>query len=163
MATRSAALATPPTGTARRARPAAKPARPARARLGVVDRRRLEARASRRQATALFALSGVVLALALAVAAAGHALLAADQIQADTLQSQVATAIGTQQNLELERAQLERPGRVLTIAEDRLKMIEPHSVTYLQPVDPGETVAQAHAPAVSQPALRHHTTTARAR
>ncbi len=114
--------------------------------LGVVDRRHLLARAQRRQGRVLLMVSGCIVAGSLAVAAGGQALLAATQIRADGLQAQVASALASQQNLRAARAQLETPSRVLTIAEQRFKMSAPAHVTYLQPVNPGESVAVAHAP-----------------
>ncbi|MHB8457843.1 MAG: hypothetical protein ACYDBS_09190 [Acidimicrobiales bacterium] len=100
------------------------------------------------------ALSGGVLAVALIVVAAGHAMLAATQIQADGLQSQLAGALATQQNLDLQRATLQTPARVLWLAEHRFKMISPTGVTYLQPVNPGETVQQAQKSAAGSSASR---------
>jgi cell division protein FtsL len=134
--------------------------RPSRARppLGVVDRRGAVERGRRRQARVLFFVSGAILAIALTVAAAGHALLASTQVNADTLQGELAQAVATQQNLQLERAQLETPSRVLAFAEHRLRMVAPSGVTYLQPVDPGETVLQAHeSPGTTSQQSGHHT------
>ena len=142
MATRSSALER---ATGRRAE--SEPRGKARPQLGVVDHRHALQRARRRQARALYFLSGGVLAAALTVAAAGHAMLAATQLRSDTLQSQLAGAVGTEQNLELRKATLESPSRVMSLAEHRYKMVAPSGVTYLQPVDPGESVLQAHEPA----------------
>lgn len=124
-------------------RPALRPAKETPS-FGVVDRRNVLERAMRRQSRVLLLLSGGVLAGALTVAAAGHALLAASQVRADNLQSSVASAVATQQNLELQRAKLETPSRVLSLAQKRFKMVAPSGITYLQPVDPGESVEQAH-------------------
>lgn len=112
--------------------------------LGVVDRRQLLERARRRQARVLFFLSGSILAAALALAAAGHALLASEQVRADGLQAKVAASLATEQNRLLERAELETPSRVLAIATQRFKMVTPSHVTYLQPVNPGPSVEAVH-------------------
>jgi hypothetical protein len=146
MATRSEALRH---GAAERNPSRRAPARQVHVRppLGVVDRRTALERARRRQARVLFLVSGLVLAGALTVAAAGHALLAATQIRSDTLQGQLAGAIATQQSLQLRRAELETPTRVLALAEHRFKMVSPSGVTYLQPVSPGESVQQAESKA----------------
>lgn len=125
--------------------------------LGVVDRQAALERARRRQSRLLLVASGAVLAGALTAAAAAHALLAATQIRADGLQSQLASAVATQQNLQLQRADLETPARVLWLAEHRFKMVSPSGVSYLQPVNPGETVQQAHEPAASPKPASHHT------
>jgi cell division protein FtsL len=148
------------------ARPAASPgAGRERPSLGVVDRRQLLERARRRQARVLFFVSGFILAVALAVAAAGHALLASEQVRADSLRAEVASALATEQNAQLERAQLEQPSRVMQIAENRYQMRVPSSITYLQPVNPGPSVetvqAAASAPhdtvAPRPPTARHRT------
>jgi hypothetical protein len=144
-ALREAPLRQRPSDVAGRAKPAkqSKPARPA---LGVVDRRDVLERARHRQARVLVLLSGLVIAGALGVVAVGHALVATDQLRADGLQAQQAAALATQQNRLLQRAQLETPSRILKTAEGPLKMVAPASVTYLPPVNPGESVAQAHSP-----------------
>ncbi len=124
--------------------------------LGVVDRRHLLERARRRQARLLVTLSGAVLAGALTVAAGGHALLTSEQYRADGLQSSLASAIATQQSLQAERAALETPSRILRLAKERFKMVTPTGVTYLQPVNPGETVAQAHQSHAARKSPDHH-------
>ena len=105
----------------------------------------------------LLFLSAAVLAGAMTIAALGHAMLAASQIEGDGLHSQLAGAIATQQNLQVERAQLETPSRVLWLGEHRFKMSAPTGVTYLVPVNVGESVEQAHeshrAPATANSAV----------
>ena len=112
--------------------------------LGVVDRRRVVERARRRQARMLLVVSAGLVSVALVVAAAGHALLAATQLRADNLQSAVSGALTTEQNLEVQRATLETPSRILAIAEQRLKMVLPSGVAYLEPVSTGPSVLRAH-------------------
>lgn len=131
--------------------------------LGVVDRKNLLERARRRQARVLVTLSGCIIAGSLAVAAGGQALLAASQVRADALQTQVASALATQQNEQATRAQLETPTRILYYAEHRFKMVAPSGVTYLPPVNPGESVAAAHAPATVASPHAHSASPAHAR
>jgi hypothetical protein len=65
-------------------------------------------------------------------------------VRSDTLQSEIAAALQVQQDDQLQKAELVAPARILTIAETHLHMVTPAAVTYLPPVNPGETVAQAH-------------------
>ena len=134
--------------TAARALPARDPS-PKRARpeLDVVDRRRTTSRPHRRQANILRGLGVLFIVGALAVTAAAHAFVASDQQRIDTLQSKLTQTLAEQQDLQLARAELESPARVLAIAERELGMISPQSVSYLAPVDPGPSVSQAGAAA----------------
>ncbi len=118
-----------------------------RPKLDVVDRRRSAMRTARRQATALRGLGVLVVLGALAGTAVAHAMVAAGQQRIDTLQGQVTKALVEQQNLQLARAELESPARVLSIAEHQLGMVVPGSVWYLTPVNPGPSVARAQAAA----------------
>jgi hypothetical protein len=144
MAARGSAARQAAPASARSRQAAAQPAKSPRPALGVLDRRHVLDRARRRQARALCLLSGGLLAGALTVAAAGHAMLAATQLHTDSMQAQLASATATEQNLLVLRAQLETPSRVLNLAEHRFKMVAPTGVTYLQPVNPGMSVEQAH-------------------
>ena len=138
--------------TAARGQPAREPesSRPddvgaPRPRLDVVSRRRAESRSSHRRANLLRGLGVLFIVGALAVTAAGHALVASDQQRIDTLQGQLTQTLAEQQDLQLSRAELESPVRVLSIAERQLGMVSPESVSYLSPVNPGPTVAQVGA------------------
>jgi cell division protein FtsL len=108
-----------------------------------LDRRGLLERSRHRQARLLLSLSIALVAAALAIASVGHAVLARQQLVIDKVQSQVQRTLQTEQNLQLERAQLETPARVLRIAESRYGMVAPQSVSYLKPVNPGESVLKA--------------------
>jgi len=112
--------------------------------LGVLDRRHLRERRQRRQARALVSISVLGVALALVLAAVGHAVVASDQIRSDALQSKVSKQLAVAQNLQLQRAELEAPVRIESIAENQLYMVTPASTSYLVPVKTGETVAAAH-------------------
>lgn len=114
--------------------------------LDVLDRRHLVARAHRRQARVLMTLAAICVAGPLVLAALGHALVASDQVRSDVLQSQVAQALQVQQDYQLQKAELVAPSRILAIATTGLHMVTPKAVTYLTPVNPGESVAQAHDP-----------------
>jgi len=115
--------------------------------LDVVDRRRAASQSNRRRAGMLRGLGVMFVIGALAVTAAAHTFVASDQQRIDTLQSQLTQTLAEQQDLQLSRAELESPLRVLAIAERRLGMVSPASVSYLPPVDPGPTVSQAGAEA----------------
>ncbi|MGD0983529.1 MAG: hypothetical protein ABSA65_06895 [Acidimicrobiales bacterium] len=137
---------------AARALPALEPgtSRPAEAgssrpRLDVVERRRAAARSVRRRVNLLRGLGVMFVVGALAVTAAAHTFVASDQQRIDALQNQLTQALAAQQDLQLARAELESPPRVLVIAERRLGMVSPESVTYLAPVDPGPSVSEAAA------------------
>lgn len=127
-------------------RPTVHPSPRTRPDLGLIDRRHVVVRGRRRQARALIALAAACLALPLVLAAVGHAVVASDQVRSDALQTEVAQALQTQQDYQLQRAELVDPTRILNIAEARLHMVTPAAVIYLPPVNPGRSVAQAHEP-----------------
>jgi len=102
-------------------------------------------RTARRRATVLRGLGVLVVLGALAGTAIAHAMIAAGQQRIDTLQRQVTQTLVEQQNLQLARAELESPARVLSIAEHQLGMVAPGSIWYLTPVNPGPSVARAEA------------------
>jgi hypothetical protein len=77
----------------------------------------------------------------------GQALVASQQVHLDNLRSQLQSATATNDNLELQRAQLAAPQQLLQIAENKLRMVSPAGVTYLRPVNPGPSVAEAAAAA----------------
>ena len=134
--------------TGARAAPAREPAAPRpRPELDVVDRRRAAARSSRRKASTLRGLGVMFVVGAMAVTAAAHTFVASYQERIDTVQGQLTATLAEQQDLQLTRAELESPARVLAIAEHRLGMIAPQSVVYLPPANPGPSVAQAGAAA----------------
>jgi len=117
----------------------------ARLRLDVVDRRLAASRSIQRRANVLRGLGVLFVVGALGVTAAAHTFVASDQQRIDTLQGQLTQALSEQQDLQLSRAELESPVRVLAIAQGQLGMVSPGSVLYLTPVDPGPSVAQAGA------------------
>jgi hypothetical protein len=78
--------------------------------------------------------------------------VASEQVRSDALQTEIAQALQSQQDYQLQKAELVAPTRILAIAETHLHMVTPTSVTYLPPVNPGESVAQAHEPGFVAPA-----------
>ncbi len=113
-----------------------------RPRLDVVERRRDRTRSVRRQARLLRTMGVLLVVGALGVTAAAHTFVASDQERVDALQLQLSQTLAAQQDLQIARAQLESPARVLYIAEHRLGMVAPGSVSYLAPVNPGPSVEQ---------------------
>jgi len=108
-----------------------------RTRLVVVDPGHLTGTARRRRARMLALLAAVLVLGTLLAIAAAQAVVASQQMRIDGLQQSLATATATNENLQLEHADLTSPSRVLVIAEHRLGMVVPSSVTYLPAVDPG--------------------------
>jgi len=112
-----------------------------RRRLTVVPSQKIKPETERRRARAMLLLATVFLVGGIFVVGMGQNLLGTQQIRLDYLQSHLASATQTNENLLLNRAQLEAPARILQLAEHRLGMITPQSVVYLTPVIPGPTVA----------------------
>lgn len=100
---------------------------------------------------------------ALGITAAAHTFVASDQQRVDALQAALTQTVAQQQDLQISRAELEAPVRVLNIAEHQLGMVAPASVTYLPPVNPGPSVQQAGASAAASGAAGHVTRSAKSR
>ena len=107
----------------------------------VPDRKALAERARRRKARLLLALSGLVVTGALGLVAAGQALVTSQQLHLDNLNRQIAAGVATTQRLQISKAELAAPSRILAIAEHQLHMVAPSHVSYLSPVPPGGTTA----------------------
>jgi hypothetical protein len=90
---------------------------PGQRRLAVVERRRTLQRWHRRQVIVLRALGIGLVAASLALAAIGHAVVASDQRRIDALQTQLSTSLAKVQDLQLARAELESPSRVVSVAQ----------------------------------------------
>ena len=106
------------------------PAPPRLPHLRLVDPR--EARQRRRTR----ALTGMMVAAACAglfVIVALRVLLAQGQVEIDRLEAEVEAAQSTQQDLRLTVAQLEAPSQIVAAARQRLGMVTPLTVTYLNP------------------------------
>jgi len=87
----------------------------------------------------VFGAAALVVA-ALLVVAVGSAFVVSQQVQLDNVQQALTTASNENTNLQLERAQLASPTKILQVAQARLGMVTPASVTYLVPVKLGPTV-----------------------
>ncbi|HVC24258.1 MAG TPA: hypothetical protein VND23_00745 [Acidimicrobiales bacterium] len=107
----------------------------------VLGPRELAERTRRRQVGRLAAVSAAVLAAALLSVAGAQALVAARQVRLDALQQELASAVTTNQSLQVSRATLESPSRIVSTAQRRLRMVSPGTVSYLAPVDPGPSVS----------------------
>lgn len=102
--------------------------------LSVLDRKVLAERARRRKARLLLALSGLLVTGALGLVAAGQALVASQQLHLDHLNAQIAAGVARTQRLQISKAELAAPSRILGIAEHELHMVAPSHVSYLSPV-----------------------------
>jgi cell division protein FtsL len=86
------------------------------------------------------AAAALVVGVCLLVVSA-QAIVASRQIRIDNLRQQLATSVATNENLAVQRAAYTAPTRILQIAEHKLGMIPPKSVTYLVPVTPAADTA----------------------
>ncbi len=128
------------------AQPDARPDRRAEAaRFRVLTARDLQARARRRRARAVAAVAGTLLIGSLLAIAIAQALVASQQIRLDSLEQRLAAAVATNQELQLQRAELASPARILDLAKRELGMITPGDVTYLPAVAPSR-LGSPHAP-----------------
>lgn len=128
------------TGAARRTTSRPEAARQGREQLTVLDARTLAERSRLRRARVIALVAGAVLAASLATVAIGQDLVASQQVRLDNARQQLAQSVADEQQLQLRRAQLESPARILQIAEHQLHMIAPSSVSYLAPVSIGATL-----------------------
>ncbi len=128
------------TGAARRSTQRPESARQERDQFTVLDARTLAERSRVRRARVIGLVAGAVLAASLATVAIGQDLVASQQVRLDNARQQLAQSIADEQQLQLRRAQLESPARILQIAEHQLHMIAPSSVNYLAPVSIGATL-----------------------
>jgi cell division protein FtsL len=116
--------------------------------LTVLGRAELARRRLRRRAQLVVVLAATVVAISLLVVAAGQAFVAAQQVRLDRLDRGLATAVARDQNLQLTRAQLASPSRILRVAERQLGMVVPKNVIYLVPVNRDRSTS-ASAPRVA--------------
>lgn len=123
-----------------------------RAPLSVLDRKALLERARRKRARILLGLSGLLVAGALGLVAAGQGLVVSQQLHLDRLDHRLANAVSRTQNLQVDRARLAAPSRILRIADHNLHMVAPGHVTYLEPITPATHTPATHAPATHAPA-----------
>jgi cell division protein FtsL len=84
--------------------------------------------------------SAILFAGALLFVAAGQAIVVSQQLRLDNAQQELSTATATNTNLQIERASLDSPTRILQLAQHKLGMITPANVVYLVPIKVGPTV-----------------------
>jgi cell division protein FtsB len=119
-------------------RGAAEPKRPE---LRVVDSRRDRIRPAR-----VGTIAGVLLFLALFALAAFQTVLIRAQDRLDNLNSAVVQQTELDQQLKLQLADLQSPEHIAQVARDRLGMIAPKTVTFLEPTPQDDANAQYVAP-----------------
>lgn len=91
-------------------------------------------------------IAGAVLFLALFGLAAFQTVLIRAQDRLDTLNREVEEQTEIAHQLELELAELQSPERIAQVARDRLGMIAPHTVTFLEPSPDDDANATYEAP-----------------
>jgi cell division protein FtsB len=87
-------------------------------------------------------IAGVLLFLALFALAAFQTVLIRAQDRLDELNSDVATEQELDAQLRLQLAELQSPERIAQAARDRLGMIAPNTVTFLEPSPTDDSAAQ---------------------
>ena len=96
--------------------------------LRLVDRE-ARRRTNRRHLIVSTAIAGIAVVFLALVAL--HVLIAENQFRLDNLQQQASVQQERYEKLRLEVAQLEAPARIVSVAEGKLGMRQPGSVTYL--------------------------------
>ncbi len=134
VARRPAAAGEPPTPATREV---ASPATPARRQLGA--RRSLTAQVRRRRTGLALVGMALLIGAGLFGVVATHVVLTQNQFKLQTLQGRVALAQSREARLRLKVAELESPGRIVSTAEQRLKMVQAGNVVYLPSVLPRES------------------------
>ncbi len=125
--------------------------------LRLVERERRRPAYLRRLGVALLIGFAALLCLGLV---ALHALIAQDQFALNRLQDKAISAQATYEKLRLQVAVAEAPARIVSVAEGKLHMVQPASVTYIEapkaglpaPSVPGHPVEPSRAGATTVPA-----------
>lgn len=104
--------------------------------LRVISAKELNERSSRRKARIIMGAAMAVVIAGLLMVAGLQAIVASNQIRLDQMNQNLSSAVSTNQSLQLQRAELDAPSRILWIATHRLGMITPLQFTYLPAVDP---------------------------
>ena len=104
--------------------------------LSVVGPRATTAAQRRRRARAAIMAGGGFLLLTAFGLVYLHVLLAQRQFTLDQLNSEVQTQRSIYQKLQLQVAKLGSPQNIVSVAEGKLGMVEPTSITYLSPMTP---------------------------
>ena len=108
-----------------------------------VGREEIRALEAIHQSTKLFATSLAILMSAMAMVIAFNSVLSSKQVKLDIIGQQLNKQVISNQNLNLEKADLQSPARILKIATTNLKMSYPSQITYLQKVNPYASVTVA--------------------
>jgi cell division protein FtsL len=103
----------------------------------------------RRLAVALGISAVMVVSLALVTL---HVLLAENQFTIDRLQNQATAQQAQYEKLRLQVSQLEAPARIVSVAESKLGMVQPATVTYVQaPAGASQPAAGSGTSSLSSP------------
>jgi cell division protein FtsB len=102
-------------------------------------------RLTRGKVRAIVALASLLIAGTLLLVAAGQAMVASQQVRLDALTAELQSVVAKNQNLQVSKARLITPNRILEIAEHNLGMTSPPNVTYLAPVNPGLSLGDEQA------------------
>ena len=145
-APRRAAAAAPPKGASADASPSLDRRTPGEPKFRVVTARDLAARSRHRRARAVVACAGMLVIGSLLAIAVGQALVASQQVRLDAMHQQLSAAVASNQELQIQRAKLASPARILDLAKTELKMVTPSSVTYLPAVLPSELGVSTSSP-----------------
>jgi len=81
-----------------------------------------------------------IIVAALLLVAIGSALVVSQQVRLDSAEQALAATSTENTNLQVQRAELASPTKVLEVAQTKLGMVTPKTVTYLVPVKIGPTV-----------------------
>jgi cell division protein FtsL len=97
----------------------------------------------RRARLVVFGALAVIVAAMLLVAI-GSALVVSQQVRLDAAEQALAAASTRNTNLQVQRAELASPTKVLEVAQTKLGMVTPKTVYYLVPVKIGPTVGSTY-------------------
>ena len=105
-------------------------------------------------------LAGVVVSVCAALfgVVGEHAILAQQQFRLANMQAQAAADAARNQALQLQVAQLQSPGRIVSEARTKLGMVPPAGITYLVPGHPAATKVKGQ-PAVTPTTVAASTAT----
>jgi cell division protein FtsL len=115
--------------------------------LRLVERQRWLSSRRRQMLVATVIAGAAIVSLALV---ATHVLIAENQFRLDSLQQRASVQQERYEKLRLQVAQLEAPDRIVSLAEGRLHMVQPGTVTYLPAIS--ATSASAGKAAGASPA-----------
>jgi cell division protein FtsL len=97
----------------------------------------------RRARLVVFGAAAIIVA-ALLLVAIGSALVVSQQVRLDSAEQALAASSTSNTNLQVQRAELAAPTKVLKVAQAKLGMVMPKSIVYLVPVKVGPTVGSTN-------------------